>query len=327
MRQAGGITGLLLLLIILSALSVMLGAKSIPLQTVADALTSQCHRADCLIVREARIPRTLAGWLAGAALGLAGVLMQTLTRNPLADPGILGINAGAGFAVVIGIALFGADTPAAWLWFSFGGALLASLLVALTGAIGGGRANPVRLTLAGVALGAVLEGLTSGISLLNPQIYDHLRFWHTGSLDIRSMSMLATVAPAIAIGTLLALTLARPLNSLSMGGELATALGTRVVGTQLAGLLAITLLCGAATAAVGPIAFLGLMAPHIARRLAGDDHRWLLPITLLLTPCLLLAADIIGRLLVPGELRVSIVTAFIGAPVLIVLVRQQMGRR
>lgn len=327
MRQAGGIVGLLLLFITLSALSVMLGAKSIPLHTVIDALTSQCQSADCLIVREARLPRTLAGWLAGTALGLAGVLMQTLTRNPLADPGILGINAGAGFAVVIGIALFGADTPASWLGFAFAGALLASLLVALTGAIGGGRANPARLTLAGVALGAVLEGLTSGISLLNPQIYDHLRFWHSGSLDIRSMQVIATVFPAILVGTLLALALARPLNSLSMGGDLATALGSRIMGTQLCGLLAITLLCGAATAAVGPIAFLGLMTSHIARRLAGEDHRWLLPIVLLLTPCLLLAADIVGRLLVPGELRVSIVTAFMGAPVLILLVRHQLARR
>lgn len=326
MRQIRAMAGSGILLLLLIALSLMLGAKSIALSDVFNALFHPCGSADCIIVRDARLPRTLAGLLAGAALGLAGLLMQTLTRNPLADPGILGVNAGAGFAVVVGIALFGADTPADWLGFAFAGALIASLLVAMTGALGGGRVNPVRLTLAGVALGAVLEGLTSGLSLLNPEIYDHLRFWHSGSLDIRSLAILRTVFPAILLGGLLALGLARSLNSLSMGGDLATALGTRMARTQLLGLLSIALLCGAATAAVGPIAFLGLMTPHLARWLMGNDHRWLLPGTLLLTPCLLLAADMVGRLLVPGELRVSIVTAMIGAPMLIVLVRRERGR-
>lgn len=315
-----------MLLLLLLALSLMLGAKSIALHDVTHALFSSCTSADCVIVRDARLPRTLAGLLAGIALGIAGALMQSLTRNPLADPGILGVNAGAGFAVVIGIALFGADSPLDWLGFAFAGALIASLLVALTGALGGGRVNPVRLTLAGVALGAVLEGLTSGLSLLNPEIYDHLRFWHSGSLDIRNFSVLKTTFPAVVIGCAVALLLARSLNSLSMGGDMATALGTRVARTQLFGLLTIALLSGAATAAVGPIAFVGLMTPHLARWLVGNDHRWLLPATLLMTPCLLLAADILGRIAVPGELRVSIVTAILGAPMLIVLVRRKLGR-
>ncbi|OQP35321.1 Fe(3+)-siderophore ABC transporter permease [Pantoea latae] len=326
MRQLTAIAASGMLLLLLIALSLMLGAKSIPIHTLSLALTSHCDSADCVILREARLPRTLAGLLAGCALGLAGALMQSLTRNPLADPGILGVNAGAGFAVVLGIALFGADSPADWLGFAFGGALLASLLVALTGALGGGRVNPVRLTLAGVALGAVLEGLTSGLSLLNPDIYDHLRFWHSGSLDIRSFAVLRATWPAVAVGALIALLLSRALNSLSMGGDLATALGTRVARTQLLGLLAIALLSGAATAAVGPIAFVGLMTPHLARWLWGNDHRWMLPGTLLITPCLLLAADILGRVMVPGELRVSVVTALLGAPMLIVLVRRKLGR-
>lgn len=315
-----------MLLLLLLALSLMLGAKSIAIHDVYLALTTRCDSADCIIVREARLPRTLAGLMSGCALGLAGALMQSLTRNPLADPGILGVNAGAGFAVVLGIALFGADSPADWLGFAFSGALLASLLVALTGALGGGRVNPVRLTLAGVALGAVLEGLTSGLSLLNPDIYDHLRFWHSGSLDIRSVAVLRVTYPAVAVGVLIALLLSRSLNSLSMGGDLATALGTRVARTQVLGLLAIALLSGAATAAVGPIAFVGLMTPHLARWLWGNDHRWMLPGTLLITPCLLLAADILGRLMVPGELRVAVVTALLGAPMLIVLVRRKLGR-
>jgi len=326
MRQLTAIAASGMLLLLLLALSLMLGAKSIAIHDVYLALTTRCDSADCIIVREARLPRTLAGLMAGCALGLAGALMQSLTRNPLADPGILGVNAGAGFAVVLGIALFGADSPADWLGFAFSGALLASLLVALTGALGGGRVNPVRLTLAGVALGAVLEGMTSGLSLLNPDIYDHLRFWHSGSLDIRSVAVLRVTYPAVAVGVLIALLLSRSLNSLSMGGDLATALGTRVARTQILGLLAIALLSGAATAAVGPIAFVGLMTPHLARWLWGNDHRWMLPGTLLITPCLLLAADILGRLMVPGELRVAVVTALIGAPMLIVLVRRKLGR-
>ncbi|MXP50214.1 Fe(3+)-siderophore ABC transporter permease [Pantoea sp. Eser] len=233
-----------MLLLLLLALSLMLGAKSISFHDVTQALLTRCSSADCIIVRDARLSRTLAGLLACVGLGAAGALMQSLTRNPLADPGILGINARASFAVVLGIALFGADSPADWLGFAFSGALL----------------------------------------------------------------------------------LARSLNGLSMGGEMATALGTRVARTQLIGLLAIALLSGAATAAVGPIAFVGLMTPHLARWLFGNDHRWILLGTILIKPCLLLAADILGRALVPGELRVSIVTAILGAPMLIVLVRRKIGR-
>lgn len=308
------------------ALSLMLGAKSIPLSDVCHALIAPCSSAECIIVRDARLPRTLAGLLAGVALGLAGALMQSLTRNPLAEPGILGVNAGAGFAIVLGIALLGTDSPLQWLTLAFSGALLAALLMTVIGAMGGGRVNPVRLTLAGVALAAVLEGLTSGLALLNPDIYDHLRFWQSGSLDIRDFSVLRTLCPAVLAGAALALCLAQSLNSLSMGGDMAAALGTRVVHTQLLGLLAIALLSGAATAAVGPIAFIGLMTPHFARWLVGNDHRWLLPATALITPVLLLAADILGRIMVAGELRVSIVTAILGAPMLIILVRRQLGR-
>ncbi|WP_337262830.1 MULTISPECIES: Fe(3+)-siderophore ABC transporter permease [unclassified Serratia (in: enterobacteria)] len=315
-------------LLLMVMLSLSLGAKSLPAATVLEALNGQCATADCIIVTEARLPRTLIGVLAGMALGLAGALMQTLTRNPLADPGILGVNSGAGFAVVLGITFFGATDVSHYLWFAFAGALFASLLVALVGALGGSRLSPVRLTLAGVALAAVLEGLSSGIALLNPQVFDQLRFWQAGSLDIQNMAVVRTVALPILLGTGITLWLTKALNSLSMGNELAAALGTGIVRTQLIGLLAITLLCGAATAAVGPIAFVGLMMPHIARRLSGPELGWMLPWTLVLTPILLLAADLLGRFLVPGELQVSIVLSLIGAPVLIMLVRQRrMFRR
>lgn len=327
MRPIFALAGSAILLMLLTLLSLMLGAKPIPPAEVYQALTSGCARSTCIIVHDARLPRTLAGLLAGVALGLAGALMQSLTRNPLADPGLLGVNAGAGFAIVLGIALYGADTPLAWLGLAFCGALLASLLIGLIGALGGGRVNPVRLTLAGVALAAVLEGFTSGLALLNPDIYDHLRFWQSGSLDLRGFTALSTLWPAVLAGSIVALSLAQGLNSLSMGGDMAAALGTHVRRTQLLGLLAIALLSGAATAVTGPIAFVGLMTPHIARWLAGNDHRWRLPLTALITPVLLLTADILGRVLVTGELRVSIVTAILGAPLLIVLVRRTFGRQ
>lgn len=321
--RAIAVPGLLLLLIIATALSLLIGAKSLPASVVLEAFSGTCQSADCTIVLDARLPRTLAGLLAGGALGLAGALMQTLTRNPLADPGLLGVNAGASFAIVLGAALFGYSSAQEQLAMAFAGALVASLIVAFTGSQGGGQLSPVRLTLAGVALAAVLEGLTSGIALLNPDVYDQLRFWQAGSLDIRNLHTLKVVLIPVLIAGATALLLSRALNSLSLGSDTATALGSRVARTQLIGLLAITVLCGSATAIVGPIAFIGLMMPHMARWLVGADHRWSLPVTLLATPALLLFADIIGRVIVPGELRVSVVSAFIGAPVLIFLVRRK----
>lgn len=323
--RAVAVPFLLLLLILATALSLLVGAKPLPASVIFDALSGTCQSADCTIVLDARLPRTLAGLLAGAALGLAGALMQTLTRNPLADPGILGVNAGASFAIVLGASLFGLSSPTEQLVMAFCGALAASLLVAFTGSQGGGQLSPVRLTLAGVALGAVLEGLSSGIALLNPDVWDQLRFWQAGSLDIRTLQTLHIVTIPVLIAAIVALFLSRALNSLSLGSDTATALGSRVARTQLIGLLTITVLCGSATAVVGPIAFIGLMMPHMARWLVGADHRWSLPVTLLATPVLLLFADIIGRVLVPGELRVSVVSAFIGAPVLIFLVRRKRG--
>ncbi|HBR0949905.1 TPA: Fe(3+)-siderophore ABC transporter permease [Klebsiella quasipneumoniae subsp. similipneumoniae] len=317
------VPGLLLLLALAAALSLTIGAKSLPIGTVFTAFSGTCQSADCTIVLDARLPRTLAGLLAGIALGLAGALMQTLTRNPLADPGLLGVNSGASFAIVLGAALFGFTSPQEQLLLAFCGALCASLLVAFTGSQGGGQLSPVRLTLAGVALAAVLEGLSNGIALLNPDVYDQLRFWQAGSLDIRTLQTLKIVLLPVVVAGIAALLLSRALNSLSLGNDTATALGSRVARTQLIGLIVITVLCGSATAVVGPIAFIGLMMPHMARWLVGADHRWSLPVTLLATPALLLFADVIGRLLVPGELRVSVVSAFLGAPVLIWLVRRQ----
>lgn len=312
---------LVFVLAIMAALSLLLGAKPLPVAVVIDAFSGQCQSFDCSVVLNARLPRTLAGLLAGLSLGLAGALMQTLTRNPLADPGLLGINAGASAAIVAGTLIWELTAPLALMGLAWGGACSAALLVALTGSMGRGQLSPIRLTLAGVALAAVLEGISSGIALVNPVAYDQLRYWQAGSLDIRNLAIIKVMALPVIAGAMLSLLLGRALNSLSMGSDTATALGNRVRSTQLLGLLAITLLSGSATAAVGPIMFIGLMAPYAARWLIGSDHRWSLPFTLLATPSLLLLADIIGRVIVPGELRVSVMMAFIGAPVLIYLVR------
>ena len=207
--RAVAVPGLLLLLALAIALSLLIGAKPLPPSVIVDAFSGSCQSADCTIVLDARLPRTLAGLLAGCALGLAGALMQTLTRNPLADPGLLGVNSGASFAIVLGAALLGITSPQEQLLMAFCGAFAASLLVAFTGSQGGGQLSPVRLTLAGVALAAVLEGLSNGIALLNPDVYDQLRFWQAGSLDIRTLQTLKIVLLPVLIAAVVTLFLSR----------------------------------------------------------------------------------------------------------------------
>ncbi|WP_407938294.1 Fe(3+)-siderophore ABC transporter permease [Musicola keenii] len=322
-RRYYGIAPCLLLLFLVGIASLTLGARAISADVVWQSLTGVLQTPDSTIVLQSRLPRTLAGILIGAALGASGAVIQALTRNPLADPGLLGINAGASFAIVLGIIGFGISTMASWLTFAWAGVLFSSLTIWLIGSLSGGRVNPIRLTLAGVALSAVLTGITSAISLLNPYAFDQLRLWEAGTLDIRSLQNIALVLPPVLLGCVLAFVSARSLNTLSMGEDLATALGTKVTLIRVLAMIAVMLLCGSATALAGPIGFIGLMIPHVARWWAGPDQRWILLYSLLFSPILLLLADIIGRLLVPGELRVSIVTAFIGAPVLIWLVRQR----
>ncbi|OHX19152.1 Fe(3+)-siderophore ABC transporter permease [Chromobacterium sphagni] len=303
-------------------LSLALGAKPIPLSTVWNSLLGRDHGPDSVIVLQGRLPRTLLGLLAGAALGLAGALTQALTRNPLADPGVLGVNAGASFAMVLGVAVLAVDSPQGYMGCAAAGALAATLLVYAVGARGR-RADPLRIVLAGVAVGAVLMGLSAAITLLDPIAFNRMRYWNAGTLDVRDMAAVGLAAPAILAGGLLALLLARPLGAMALGNDLAVSLGSRPLWAQAGAVAAITLLCGASTAAAGPIGFVGLMIPHVSRRLAGPDLRKSLPFTALLAPILLLLSDIVGRLLTPGELRVSIVTAFIGAPALIWLARGQ----
>jgi iron complex transport system permease protein len=247
--------------------------------------------------------------------------MQALTRNPLADPGLLGINAGASAAVATAIAFFGVATFNGYVWFALLGAAVVSVLVY---AVGGGRgATPARLALAGSGLNATLYSYVSAVILLDSASLDRMRFWTVGSLASAEPATVARLAPFVVAGLLLALALARPLNALALGEDSATALGARPARTRTGAIVAVTLLCGAATAACGPIVFVGLMVPHLVRALTGPDLRWLLPYCAVLAPVLLLGADVLGRVVArPGELQVGIVTTVLGGPLFLYFVRR-----
>lgn len=277
-----------------------------------------------LIVQEVRVPRTVAGLLAGAALGLAGTVMQGVARNPLADPQLLGINAGASVAVVCSISFFGFTLATQYIWFGFLGALLAALLVYGVGSLGREGATPVKLALAGAATSAVLTSVTSAVLLQDRDSYDRFRFWQLGSLTARDADVLWQVSPFVAAGALLALLLGPQLNALALGDDLARGLGQRVGLARLTSALAVVLLCGAATVVAGPIGFVGLAVPHAARLITGPDYRWVLPYSMVLAPVMLLVADIAGRVVAPpGEVQVGMVTAAIGCVPFIWLVRRR----
>jgi iron complex transport system permease protein len=273
-------------------------------------------------VVDSRVPRTAIGVLAGACHALARVVMQGITRNPLGDPGLLGVNIGAAASVVTGAAFLGIGGGASTVWVALPGAFLAMLLVHV---VGSGRhgATPVRLVLAGAVLTAVLSAYVQAVTLSLPAVFDSYRFWVVGSLAGANAHTSLQVLPFVVVGLALAAVLAGPLNALALGDATATALGAHPARTRLGGIVAATLLCAASTAAVGPIAFVGLAVPHIVRSVVGSDHRWQLSLSLLLGPTLLLVADVVGRVVIrPQELMVGVVTAFVGAPVLLVVVRR-----
>ncbi|MEW6152942.1 MAG: iron chelate uptake ABC transporter family permease subunit [Actinomycetota bacterium] len=307
-----------------SLASVAYGSKPIPLGVVLDAFFAFDGSNDHLIIRSLRVPRTVVGLGAGVALGLAGAVMQGVTRNPLAGPGILGVNAGASLAVVIAIYAFGISDLSVYVWFAFAGTLGAAVLVYGLGSLGRQGPTPVKLALAGAAVSALLGALTSAVLLLDIATLDQFRFWVVGSLAGRDGDIVRQVLPFLVVGVVLALAAARALNTLSLGDDVARSLGSRVGLSRLVGAVSVVLLVGSAVAAAGPIGFVGLTVPHIARAMCGPDYRWVLPYSALLAPVLLLVADIVGRVLArPAELEVGIVTAFVGAPFFIALVRRR----
>lgn len=320
--------GLIALLILLAGgvvISLMVGAKPLSAATVWAALTAPDGSYDHTAILEARVPRTVLALAVGSALGLSGALIQAFTRNPLADPGILGVNAGAAFAVAAGIGLFSVTSMTGYMWFAFAGALLATIAVyMISGGAGRVAPTPVQITLAGVAIGAALSGITTVFRMLNSEAFSQMLQWSAGSLARRSLSDLWPVLPFMIVGVLLALAVSPALNAVALGDERAASMGVHIQRTRIICLIAVTLLAGGATAVAGPIGFLGLMVPHCVRWFVGPDQRWIFLYSLVAAPLLLLVSDVLGRIVMPpAEIPVGIITAFLGAPILILLIRRK----
>ncbi|QSB06316.1 FecCD family ABC transporter permease [Natronoglycomyces albus] len=278
-------------------------------------------------VIDARLTRTVMGALVGSALAVAGVIIQGITRNPLGDPGLLGISLGASAATVTAAAVTGTAVGAGSVWIALIGALATVIVVYIVG----GRSasgSVVTLLLTGAVVSAVLSAYIQTMTLTRPEVFDSFRFWVIGALNGRSLEVALSVSPALALGFIAAFALAPSLNNLALGEDVATSLGTPVALVRALGILAAALLAAAATAAVGPIAFVGLAVPHLTRSLVGIDHRWQIPVAALVGAALLIAADILGRLIArPEEIMVGIVTALIGAPFLLLAVRKGWAAR
>ena len=325
-RQRSVLTFVLLAaLVVLLAAGVLIGSRPASVTDVLDALIGGA--AEHALVWDLRIPRTLLAIVVGLALGCAGALMQALTRNPLADPGLLGVNAGAAVAVALALALSLASTIVDTVWWAMGGALIASLVVQMLSLRGTDGNSPAATVLAGTAVSAALIALTNGLVLAVPSAFDAFRFWAVGSLEGRGADVLMGVAPFIALGLVLAVCLGRGLDALALGDDAARSVGVDLHVVRAIGVTAVMALCGAATAAIGPLVFVGLTVPHVVRRWVPDSQRWLTVLSALGGAVMVLAADIVGRVVVrPGELEVGIVVALIGGPVFIALVRRRPVR-
>ncbi|MGV0397112.1 FecCD family ABC transporter permease [Corynebacterium suicordis] len=328
-RRLRGLLVLFVLLLTGLACSLIFGARQIPLSEVNEVFSNlrealahpENMTVDQRVIVELRIPRTLLAVLVGAALGVAGALIQGHTRNPLADPGILGISSGAALAVVGSFAIFGVTSAWATSVWAFGGAVVATAIVFSLASIGGGQVNPLTLILGGAALSAVLSSITSAFILTNEANLDRMRFWTVGSIAGRDLSIFLGILPFIAIGLILAFMTGPQLNILGLGDDVAAGLGINTRFARLLGMGLIALLAGAGTAAAGPLGFLGLVVPHMVRAITGPDYRWILPYSALGGAVLLLFADVLGRIIArPGELQVGIVLAFVGAPFFIALI-------
>ncbi|MFE2448092.1 FecCD family ABC transporter permease [Streptomyces sp. NPDC059426] len=325
-RRVVGLGTLVAVLVIAAAVSLAVGARALSPAEVWHGLfaapdSDQRLTEIRLIVRTVRLPRTVLAIVAGIALGAGGALIQGYTRNPIADTGLLGVNSGASFAVVSVIAVFGFADPFQYVWFAFLGAAVAGVVVFGLASIGRGAGNPLTLALAGQGITVFLAAMTTAVALSDQASLNALRFWNAGSVAGVGFDVIWPVALFIAVGLVLALTTLPALNLLNLGDDVARGLGVNIALSRTVGIAAITLLAGAATAACGPIAFLGLMVAHVARYLTGPDYRWLVPYAGLLGAVVLLVCDIVGRLVVrPGELDAGVIVALLGAPFFAALV-------
>lgn len=318
-----------LLLVIASILSsIVFGVLDTTWQTAIDAYTNFSGTNEEIVIRDVRVPRALIAAVVGASLGLSGVLMQVLTRNPLADPGIFGINAGASFAVVAAVNLFSISSLTAFTWIAFAGAALSGVVVYVLGSLGRNGLTPVSITLAGAAITALCSSFTNGLMLLNERALEEVLFWLAGSVSGRSLEMLWTVLPYALIGWVGAVLLARPLQTLQLGEDVAKGLGQKTWLVKIATGVVIILLAGSAVAVAGPIAFVGLVIPHLVRPLVGNDLRWTMLFSAALGAILLLTADIGARFIAePKEMPLGVMTALIGTPFFVYVARKGISRK
>ncbi|MFC0596832.1 FecCD family ABC transporter permease [Streptomyces palmae] len=323
-RRVGWMAAGALLLLLAVVLSLALGSRPIAPRAVLDALLHGGTSDDAQVIRALRVPRTIVGVMVGVALGVAGTVMQGITRNPIAEPGILGISQGASVGVVCGIAFFSVHTLSGYVWFAFAGAGIAAACVYAIASGGRGGASPVKLALAGAAMNAFLASVVTAIVTTDAETLDEFRFWQVGSLAGRGSDIVGQVWPLLAVGLVIVAAMARGLDALALGEDVAKGLGRSVPLLRVTGWLGATVLTGVAVAAAGPIAFTGLAVPHIARALVGNDHRWVLPMAALLGPAMVLGADVLGRVVfAPSEVPVAVMTALSGVPFLIALVRRK----
>ena len=319
-----GLAGALVVLALVVIASLALGSRDLDPVAVVQALVAPDGSMAQRIVTDLRMPRTVVALAVGMALGTAGLLMQGLTRNPIADPGILGVSAGASFAVVLSIRFLGTSDPATFIWFAIAGAALATVLVHL---LSRGRQrldDPVRLVLAGAVISMLLQAGVSAVLVNDVETLDRYRFWTVGSLSEADPAVLVMLLPLLAVGGVIAFVATRAMDALALGDDVARSLGARVGVVRLAVSAGVVLLTASAVVMAGPIVFVGLVVPHVARAMVGPDHRWALPYCVIAGGILVLAADTLGRLVIrPAELQVGIMTALIGAPVLILLVRRR----
>ncbi|PPG40576.1 iron ABC transporter permease [Pseudoclavibacter sp. RFBA6] len=310
----------------LVVVSVMIGSRDVSWADAVAALGGSTNGFDEAAVAK-RIPRTFLAVAVGAALGVSGAVMQGVTRNPLADPGILGVNMGASLAVVTGIAYFGLTSASSFIWVAITGAAVAAVFVYVVGSLGRGGATPLKLALAGAATSAALASFVTAIILPRGDISQSARSWQIGGVGGGTWDSISQVLPFLIVGFLISLLSAKGLNSLALGDDLAAGLGEKVALTRGAAALGAVILCGAATAVTGPIAFVGLVVPHACRLMFGVDHRWVLPFSAVVGASLLTGADVLGRILTrPSEIDVGIITAIIGAPIFIWIVRRSKVR-
>lgn len=313
---------------IVMVLSVVLGYTDTTLSVAIEAYTAFNGSNEHLIIQLSRVPRALVGMAVGISLGIAGVLMQALTRNPIASPDIFGVNAGAGFFIVFGVTFLGITSIQQFMWIGFLGAAVASGLAYALGSAGRGGLTPVKLTLAGAVMAALFASLTQGMLVTNEKALDEVLFWLAGSVEGRKLSMLAAVMPALLIAWIVSILLSRQLNAFALGEDVAVSLGQKTVIFKFAAALMVVILAGGSVAIAGPISFIGIVVPHFARYLVGSDHRWIVPFSALTGGIMLVLADIGARyIIMPEEAPVGVVTALLGTPFFIYIVRKGIFQR